>query len=284
MGVAISGLVAASVFNNADVFEIEQGGISKKLTKTQLRSLMFSDPLLVSILPQPGDVLSYSGSDFIPGAVPKWRTIPFAAYTEAGPASSSTITFLGGGPISGIKLKGGDYFYVGAPVRTEIGVGVFHYGICTAVTDTLLTVSGAILPIEAIISLAVGTQELVRAIDVQFSDVTYNTHISDPLAKGCLYRWRGATGHLVAFSCSHMNTSNTVKINLQMNGGSNVSTAGVVQAAGTATTHGPFVDNALGDLIRPNCIIVDKQTITVKTPIITGLADYLIVSMTFIVP
>jgi hypothetical protein len=57
-----------------------------------------------------------------------------------------------------------------------------------------------------------------------------------------------------------------------------------VQAAGTATTHGPFVDNALGDLIRPNCIIVDKQTITVKTPIITGLADYLIVSMTFIVP
>ena len=44
MGVAISGLVAATNLAEADIFEIEQSGVSKKVTKTQLRSLLFSDP------------------------------------------------------------------------------------------------------------------------------------------------------------------------------------------------------------------------------------------------
>lgn len=285
MGVAISGMVAASTIAESDVFEIEQSGISKKITKTQLRSLLFSDPAFSVAIPQSGDSLTYNGTDFVTGARGGWRVVNQAAYTESSPASTSTITFAGGGPTSGIKLKGGDYFAVGSPVRVEIGAGVYYYGICTAVTDTLLTMSGMILPLSAIISLSVGTQEMVKHVKMQFPAVTYNTlGAAVALNKGCTHRWRGATGYLVAYSCSHMNTSATTNVNLKMNAGTNVSTAGVIPAAGTATTHGAFTDSALGDLIATNVVIADKQTITAVVPTAGGTADFLIICMTFIVP
>lgn len=282
---AISGLVASTVLNETDLFEIEQAGISKKLTKAQLRSLLFNDPAFSFYLPQPGDSLTYNGTDFVPGERGGWRVVNQAAYTEAAPASSSTITFVGGAPVAGILQRALDYFVVGSPVRVEIGAGVFYYGICTAATSTLLTISGAILPLSPIISLAVGTQEMVKHVDMQFPAVTYNTlGVAVPLNKGCLHRWRGATGYLVAYSCSHMNTSSTTVVNLKMNGGTNVSTAGVIPAAGTSTTHGAFVDSALGDLIAANVAISDKQTITAVVPTAGGSADFLIICMTFIVP
>lgn len=285
MGVAISGLVASTDSKEADLFEIEQDGTSKKLTKQQLRRLLFNDPLFSFPSPQPGDSLTYDGTDFLPGAQSRWRTVNQAAYTEAAPASSSTITFAGGAASGGIMLRGGDYFSVGDPVRVEIGAGVYYYGICTAVTDTLLTMSGAIMPISAITSLAVGTREMVKQVEMQFPAVTYNTlGAAVPLNKGCIHRWRGATGYLVAYSCSHMNTSSTTNVNLKMNAGSNVSTAGVIPAAGTATTHGAFVDSALGDLIASNVVIADKQTITAVVPTAGGTADFLKVCMTFVVP
>lgn len=285
MGIAISGLPAATDFNDADLIEISQAGVSKQLTKAQLRAKLLTDPTFSTPLPQPGDSLTYSGTDWVAGERGTWRTVNQAAYTEAAPASTSTITFAGGGPTSGIKLKGGDYFSVGSPVRVEIGAGIYYYGICTAVTDTLLTISGAILPLSPIISLAVGTKEMVKFVEMQFPAVTYNTlGAAVPLNKGCLHRWRGATGYLVAFSCSHMNTSATTVVNLKMNGGTNVSTAGVIPAAGTATTHGAFVDSALGDLIASNVAISDKQTITAVVPTAGGTADFLKICMTFIVP
>jgi hypothetical protein len=37
-------------------------------------------------------------------------------------------------------------------------------------------------------------------------------------------------------------------------------------------------------LIAANVAISDKQLITVKTPVITGTADFLTVQMTFVVP
>lgn len=285
MGVAISGLDPASSLKEADLFEIEQAGVSLQITKQQLRSLLFTDPLFSVATPQKGDSLTYNGTDFVAGAEGGWRVIHQLAYTEASPASSSTITFAGGGPTTGINLKGGDYFAVGSPVRVEIGVGVYYYGICTAVTDTLLTISGAILPISAIISLAVGSMRMVKHVEMRFNDVTYNTlGAAVALNKGCTHRWRGATGYLVAYSCSHMNTSSTTNVNLKMNGGTNVSTAGVLPAAGTSTTHGAFVDSALGDLIKANVAIADKQTITAVVPTAGGTADFLVICMTFIVP
>ena len=285
MGVAISGMVAASALNEADIFEIEQSGVSKKLTKTQLRSLLFSDPAFSVVTPQNGDSLTYNGTDWVAGSPGRWRVVNQAAYTESSPASSSTITFAGGAASGGVNLRGGDYFAVGSPVRVEIGSGVYYYGICTAVTDTLLTISGAILPLSAILSLAVGTRDMVKTVEMIFPATTYNTlGAAVALNKGCTHRWRGATGYLAAYSCSHMNTSSTTVVNLKMNGGTNVSTAGVIPAAGTSTTHGAFVDSALGDLIAANVAIADKQTITAVVPTAGGTADFLIICMIFIVP
>jgi len=284
VGVAISGLVAATTIGEADVLEIEQAGISKKITKAQLRALLFSDPAFSVVTPQSGDSITYSGSDWVAGSPGRWRVVNQAAYTEASPASSSTITFAGGGPTGGINLKAGDYFAVGSPVRMVSG-GVSYYGICTAVTDTLLTMSGMIMPLTAITSLSVGTRDMVKTVEMMFPAVTYNTlGAAVALNKGCTHRWRGATGYLVAYSCSHMNTSSTTVVNLKMNGGSNVSTSGVIPAAGTSTTHGAFVDSALGDLIAANVAIEDKQTITAVVPTAGGTADFLIICMTFIVP
>lgn len=285
MGVAISGLPAATDLLEADQFEINQGGVSKRVTKAQLRALLFKDSAYSFNLPQPGDSLTYNGTDFVPGAAGGWRVVNQAAYTEAAPASSSTITFVGGVPVNGVLMRALDYFEVGSPVRVEIGAGIFYYGICTAATATLLTISGAILPLSPIISLAVGTAAMVKHVEMVFPAVTYNTlGAAVPLNKGCLHRWRGCTGYLVAYSCSHMNTSATTVVNLKMNGGTNVSTAGVIPAAGTSTTHGNFVDSALGDLIAANVVIADKQTITAVVTTAGGTADFLIICMTFIVP
>ena len=285
MGVSISQLPAATEVGEDDLIEISQGGVSKQIDKALLRNFLFKDPAFSFISPQTGDSLTFNGTTFVPGAVSGWRVINQAAYTEAAPASTSTITFVGGVPVSGVLMRALDYFEVGLPVRVEIGAGIYFYGICTAASATLLTLSGAILPLSPIISLAVGTLNMVKHVDVMFPDITYNTlGAAVPLNKGCLHRWRGKTGYLAAYSCSHMGTSATTNVNLKMNGGSNVSTAGVIPAAGTSTTHGAFVDSALGDLIAANVEIEDKQTITVVVPTAGGTASYLIVSMTFIVP
>jgi hypothetical protein len=285
MGQAISAMPAVTEFRESDAFEIAQGGVSKKITKTQMRSLLCSDPAFSFPIPQLGDSLVFNGSDWRPGPRGGWRVVNQAAYTESAPASTSTITFAGGAAANGIQLRGGDYFAVGLPVRVEIGAGIYYYGICTAVTDTLLTMSGAILPLSTIISLAVGTPEMVKHVEMRFPGNTYNTlGATTPLNNGCIHRWRGKTGYLAAYSCSHMNTSGTTVVNLKMNGGSNVSTAGVIPAAGTSTTHGAFVDSALGDLIAANVAIADKETITAVVTTAGGTANYLVICMTFIVP
>ena len=293
MGVSISGLTAGTTLGEEDVFEIEQSGVSKKLTKQQLRSLLFSDPAFAvpAELPQEGDVVSYDGSDFLSGALPRWRVIHPDAYSEATPASSSTITFDGGEINAGIRLKATDYFVVGTPVRVEIGTGVFHYGICTEVTAALLTISGAILPSSPILSLAVGTQDMVKHVDLQYAYTTDYTAVAasggvsgNAINYGLVHRWRGKTGYLVAFSAAHQSVAATTVINLKLNAGSAVSTAGLSPAAGSATVYGAFTDSALGDLIKANCEIADKQTITVVIATTGGVAYYLKVCMTFILP
>lgn len=285
MGVSISQLPAATEVGEDDLLEISQAGVSKQIDKGLLRDFLFKDPAFSFIAPQIGDSVTFNGTTFVPGAPSAWRVINQAAYTEAAPASTSTITFVGGASVSGVLMRATDYFAVGLPVRVEIGAGIYFYGICTAVTDTLLTMSGAILPLSPIISLAVGTLDMVKHVDMQYPAVTYNTlGAAVPLTRGCLHRWRGKTGYLVAYSCSHMNTSGTTVVQLKMNAGANVSTAGVIPAAGTSTTHGAFVDSALGDLIAANVQIADKQTITAVVPTAGGTADFLKICMTFIVP
>lgn len=285
--VAFSGLPAATTFGESDIFAIEQGGVSKQLTKTQLRSLLLSDPAFAVplVLPQSGDVISYNGTDFIAGVTPRWRIINPAAYAIAEVRNSSEITFGGGtSPSSGIYRRANDYFSVGTPVRVVIS-GNSHYGICTAVSNTVLTISGASLPTGiAIGSLAVGSPDMVKTVQMSFADATYNASSTLTLTKGCRHLWTGPTGILVGYSCAHMNTSSTTVVNLQMNGGSNVSAAGVIPAAGTSTTYGAFVSSALGDLIRANLSISHGQTITAKTTTVGTLADYLIICMTFVVP
>ncbi len=292
MGVSISGLVAGTVLNETDVFEIEQAGVSKQITKAQLRKLMFSDPAFAVpvALPQNGDVVSYSGTDFIAGVVPRWRVINIAAYTEAAVASSSTITFAGGTlgvAVNGIYTCGTDYFAVGSPVRTVIS-GTTYYGICTAVSTTTLTISGAILPTAtAITSLSVGTPDMVKHVDIGFAGVSYNSSLTLVLTNGCQHRWHGATGYLCSYAVAHMDTSSTTQVTLQMNGGSDVVATGVIPAAGASSTvYGAFTSSAAGVLIATNLAIAHNQTITAKTPVLggAGLADYLIINMTFVVP
>lgn len=290
MGVAISGLTAATVVQEDDVFEIEQDGVSKKITKQQLRDLLFDDPDETFAYAQPGDSLTYDGTNWLAGVRGGWRTIHQDAYTEASPASTSTITFAGGGPTNGIKLKGGDYFSVGSPVRVEIGASTYYYGICTAVSDTLLTMSGMILPLSAITSLAVGTKEMIKYVDMRYagteaSDVYTGFGAGTAIPRGLSHQWRGATGYLVAASAAHTNTSSTTVINFKMNAGSNVLTSGLTPAAGgSATTQGAFTDSALGDIIAANAVIADKQTITTVCTTVGGTAESLVVCLTFIVP
>lgn len=294
MGVAISGLTAATVLNEADIFEIEQGGVSKKVTKTQLRSLLLSDPAFAvpALLPQNGDVVSYNGTDFVPGVVPRWRVINTAAYVIAAVASSSTITFGGGtSPSSGIYRRASDYFAVGSPVRVVIG-GTSYYGICTAASATLLTISGAILPLStAITSLSVGTPDMVKTVNISYGYAAGTTAVytgfgaTTAIPRGLSHRWRGATGYLVAASAAHTNTSSTTVVNFKMNAGSNVLTSGLTPAAGGSTTaQGAFVDSALGDIIQANCEIADKQTITTVCTTAGTTAESLVVCLTFVVP
>lgn len=290
LGAAISELGPATTLNDADVFEIEQGGVSKRITKSQL-SVLLTPPVSEyvslggALLPQQFGVLSYNDSaDFVCEEVPRWREVPRAAYDLA-PPTNHTITFLGGGTVAGIKLNGGDYFSVGIPVRVIFENGATCHGICDDVTDTLLTFNGwAFPPAQAIYSVSIGTPDMVKHVQMCFDGTGYNSHVSNPLTRGCRHRWHGATGYLACFSCAHMNTSNGTQVNLQFNGSAfNVCGPGVFPAAGTSTTYGAFVNSALG-IMFATAFISNNQLITVKTPTLGGLADYLIVCMTFVVP
>lgn len=284
MGLSISDLPPILTLGNDDVFEIEQDGVSRKASKALIESVL--GVATITEIPLEGDVLYYDGSIFRNGPVPRWREVPAVAYTATAPASTSTITFDGGDPTpEGLNRKALEYFSVGDPVRIEIGAGIFFYGMCTAATNTLLTIAGAILPLDPILSISVGNPDMIRHVRMGVAAATYNSSTTLPLTKGCRHRWRGRTGYLVSYSCCHMNTSGTVNVQLQMNGGSNVSTTGVVPAAGASSTvYGNYVDSANGTLIAANVAISDLQTITATTPVITGLADFLIIDMYFVVP
>jgi hypothetical protein len=286
VAVAISGLVSATVLDDTDIFEIEQSGVSKKITKLQMQTSLFGAPVVLDLttLQQEGDVVSYNGTDWVPGAMPRWRVVPVEAYTATAVDSSFTIEFVGGGPTDGLNLKGGDYFSVGSTVRVVISATTY-YGVCTAVSDTLLTISGAILPTAtAIDSVSVGSKDMVKHVQMSFGGTTYNGSTTLVLTKGCIHRWHGATGYLVGYAVAHMNTSSTTEVTLQMNGGSNVVATGVIPAAGTSTTYGAFTESAAGTLIAANLAISDKQTITAKTPEAGTTADYLVINMLFVVP
>ncbi len=299
MVVKISDMPEALVLNETDEIEIEQAGVSKKLTKKQLRSLLFK----ASPAPVLGDYISYDGTDFVATApVPpleRWTVIDQIAYTESGAITWDRVLFDGGAPSGGVNRKASDYFSVGLPVRVEIGAGVFYYGMCSAVSTTLLTVSnaifpsaGSIIPASPIISLAFGTLEMVKHVSMAFVGTNYNTSTTLVLTNGCQHRWIGPTGHLVEATCSHMNTAFNTVVNLHMNGGSPVLWYGMIPGAGTATTHGAFSPRPIyhtdfGTLTAANAVISHNQTITAKTPVrgdAPHVGDFLIINMTFVVP
>lgn len=286
MAKSIADLLAASELNDGDLLEIEQiDAVSRKLTKAQLRKLLFTDPSFAALLPMVGDVASYTaGGDWVSGPQPRWRVIPPAAYVATSPAAGVSVAFPGGVTSSGIARKATDYFRVGDPVRVEIGAGVYYYGFAGDVIEFGLTFVGALLPTQPILSLAVGTPDMLKCVDMIYPDTAYNTSTTLVLDKGCQHLWRGRPGYLAAYACSHMNTGSLITVNLQMNGGANVSLTGVQPAAGTGTTRGEFVSSILGSLVQANVKIQDEQVITAKTPVILGLGDYLIINMVFVVP
>ena len=280
-------MIAATLWNENDGIEIEQiDGVSRKLTKKQLRSLLFTDPAFTTppTLPMVGDSVTFAaGNDFVCGPPSRWRVIPPAAYVATNPPFGISVAFNGGAPGLGIRRRATDYFQVGDPVRIEIGAGVFYYGIADEVIEFGLTIAGALLPIAPILSLAVGTPEMIKTVEMIYPDATYNDSTALPLAKGCQHLWRGRRGFLCSFAVSHMNTGSTITIMPQIAGVS-VATVGAQPAAGTATTRGAFVKNTLGTLIPANVDIDDGQMIVIRTITITGLGDYLIVSLLFVVP
>lgn len=282
MGVAISGLTAGTTLAEADLFEIEQSGVSKKITKTQLRSLMFSDPAFAvpAYLPKEGDIVSYSGTDFTAGAAPRWRVVPIEAYTEASVATTSTITFAGGADANGVKLGGTDYFAVGDPVRVVIGATTY-YSICSAISDTELQITGAPLATStAIASLSVGPPEMVRYVPIYVGKAAYAESVAD-LTAGTL-RWRGRTGHLVAFSGAH-ETTGQPKINIKCNG-LLVGTADSDKGIQLSATPGTFVDNPRVSISRPNYSIADAQNVVVRVTEAVASQDNLSMLLVFVVP
>lgn len=291
MGVAISGLPAATTIAEADVFEIEQSSVSKKITKTQLRSLLYTDPALAITQPVVGDSIVFNGTDWVAGPRAGWRTVPIEAYTETAPSGTDRITFAGGGPLNGIKLNGGDYFAVGSPVRVEIGTSTYFYGICTSISDVLMIMSGMIMPLTAISSLAVGTKEMLRYVDMSYGYAAGTTAVytgfgaTVAIPRGLTHCWRGASGYLVAAAAAHTNTSSTTVINFKMNAGTNVLTSGLTPAAGgSATTQGAFVSAATGQIIAANAVIADSQAITVVCTTVGTTAESLQVCLVFVVP
>lgn len=272
--------MAATTIAEADVFEIEQAGISKKITKTQLRSLLFSDPAFSVALPQNGDVLSHNGTDFVAGAAPRWRVVPAAAYTTTAVANSSQITFAGLVPGSGINRKGGDYFSVGSAVRTVIGATTY-YGMCTAISDTTLTITGAPLPTAtAITSLSVGTCDMIVLIPVYVGKDAYATSVADITA--ATLRWRGRTGYLVSFSAAH-ETTGQPKINVKCNGNL-VSTNDSNNGIQLSATPGTFVDNAAVAISQANYAIADSQNVVIRVTAAVATQNNLSVSLVFVVP
>lgn len=281
MGLAISELVSVSTINDADVMEIEQAGVSKKISALQIRNAL--NVIIPSEVPLNGDVVIYNGTEFVTGATPRWRVVPTAVYTGT-PTSSSRITFSGGVPVGGVYYRASDYFAVGDPVRVVIS-SVTYFGICAAVTNTTLDIAGAILPLSAITSLSVGTRDMVRHVSMSFSGTGYNSSSTAILTRGCVHLWHGATGYLCTYACSHMNTSASTVVQLQVNGGTNMTTAGVTPAAGASSSeYGAYVELALGQVIQAQAAIADGQRLTVKTPTVGGLADFLIVDAVFVVP
>lgn len=285
MGKAISDLTAASDVAEADMFELSQSLVSKKLTKQIFRRKLFSDPAYSFPSPINGDSLVFDGTDWIPGARGGWRVVPQAAYSSAAVGALNQINFIGGSDSGGVQMDASDYCSVGLPVRVVIS-GTTYYGMCTSAGTTTLVIVGASLPLAtAITSVSIGTQEMIKHIDLRYPTTTYNTFgAAVNLPRGCNHRWRGKQGFLVAASCAHMNTSSTTVVNFKMNGGSNVLTTGIIPAAGTATTQGNFTDVTAGDIINANCAISDGQNITVVVPTAGGTADHLIACLTFVVP
>jgi len=281
-----SGLPAVSMINDADLFVVEQAGVIKKMTKAVLLSLIGFPFLTVdqTILKQNGDVIYYNGANYVTGPTPQWRVIHTNAYTEAAVASTSTITFAGGGPTSSIYLKATDYFSVGTPVRAVIRGNGTIYGICSAVTDTLLTIAGASMQVaEPILSLSVGTKDMVKHFTLMHPATTYNLFSSTDITKQVRLYWKGASGHLCAFSASHMNTSATTVV-IPYISSIAVGSTGITLAAGTATTHGAFVDNTAGTLIYDQCNITNGEMLTVRPTTVGGAADFLVMCLTFVVP
>lgn len=272
----------ATAIAEADNFEIAQSGVSKKITKTQLRALLFSDPdfAVPAALPQNGDVVSYSGTDFVTGATPRWRVVPAVAYTATAVASASTITFSGAVPASGVNLKGGDYFAVGDPVRVVISATTY-YGICTDVSDTTLTIMGPSLPTgTAITSVSVGTPDMVRQIPLYVGKDGYAASAAD-LTAGTL-RWRGRTGYLVWFAGTH-DTTGQPKINVKCNGNL-VSTADSTNGIQLSATPGTFVETAAATISQTNYAIADSQNVVVSVTSAVATQNNLSMSLVFVVP
>ena len=335
MGLSITALAAATTLGDTDLFEIEQPGVSKKLTKSQLATLLSPSPALFSglsattsvddadlfvveqagvimkltrsqlvtlvtegiltvdatILPQSGDVVYYDGANYFPGAPPRWRVVHQDAYTESAPASTSTITFAGGGPTGGINLKAGDYFAVGDPVRVVQLGPVDYYGICTAVSDTLLTINGATLKTwQNIVRLDVGTRDMVKHVQLCANSTSYPVKYPNRIVSGCQHLWQGATGYLTACSGAHMNTVSTNIVAVRHSNSSpeqiihSGPAIGVTPGAGTATTYGAFYDVPLGAVQQLNSAITHNSLIRLDSTLAGGSSDYLIMCLTYVVP
>ena len=301
MGMAISALAAVTALGDNDVFEVEQSGVSKKVTALLLSNVLSKSgttPLELNgaILPQSGDGIFYDGSThvtwrnpnigppptFLSTAARHWRVINQAAYTATAVASSYQIAFAGG-PTARIYLKASDYFSVGSPVRTVIA-GTTYYGICTAVTDTLLTIAGGILPLAtAITSLSVGNPDMVKSLTMIYgtSSVWYT---ATTVYYGCSHSWLGPAGYLCHFSAASMGSSTSSGIDITF-GGSLVNTSKLILIAGTGTTYGTFADLPPGTLINAECAIYDSQDIKILANSLgNSTTKYLIVCMTLVVP
>lgn len=280
----ISDLPVATVINDADVFAVEQAGVSKKISWASLRDAVSFD----IGQPKKDDLLVMTGSGFLAASEPRWRAVPQLAYVASAVANFQSITFSGVPFVSGVRGQASYYFSPGDPVRVTIA-GDHYYGICYTATATTLYIVGPPLPVStSITKLEVGSKSMIRVVSMRVDGTAYNTSTSLPLTRGCRHRWRGKTGHLTAVSFAHMNTSAAVSIMIQLASGINAFDSAVAMNAGTATTYGAYKDQQTGLSMVSGDVdkvkIDHNGTITITTPVITGSADWPIFHLYFVVP
>jgi len=206
----------ATTLNQTDEFGVMQGGSYKNITAHNLRKDMASNS--------------------------RWRPLLTSEYT-ATPATTSTVTVV----------SGTSNFKQGSPVRYKYG-GTTYYGICTAITSSLLTIAGATLDTGTdLTELAVGQPDLVVIKRVYVAAV-YNGAVQNILENTTeeVLLWQHGKAYAVRYSGAQgtNDTGTESFVNLQI----------AASAVGTENTNnGIQMSSSGGSFVHSSAVAINTS-------------------------